>query len=343
MPERVLDLYAEFRNLTNGRPVPHGCGLLGALAFFGLDALDAAEKDAMRALALRGGQYTEAERAALLHYCQTDVDALARLLPRMAPHLDLPRALFRGRYMTAAAKMEGRGVPIDTDALTLLRENWDSIKARLVREVDRDYRVFVPAGRHLDPSTRFGAAILDAAREWGIDPHALADAAEHIHEAQREGTAERLQAIRAARHATGLTAGRVNRLLDAGRDYADVPGFDAQARELAGVYPDLGIGIGFDPNGVDEDYAPKLWELLAEPDPVPLPKYHPDTIRRAAEMVGPGGEFTPDGPLTFSVARWGEYLARKRIPWPRLESGALALDDESFKEMARLYPAEVGP
>ncbi|HJZ55301.1 MAG TPA: hypothetical protein VKE74_10100, partial [Gemmataceae bacterium] len=30
MPARVLDLYAEFRNLTNGRPVPHGSGLLGA-------------------------------------------------------------------------------------------------------------------------------------------------------------------------------------------------------------------------------------------------------------------------------------------------------------------------
>src|SRR5262245_3932274 len=148
MPERVLDLFAEFRNLTNGPSVPHGWGLLGALAFFGLDALDAAEKDAMRALALRGGHYTQAERTALLDYCASDVDALARLLPRMAPHLDLPRALLRGRYMTAAAKMEWRGVPLDTDALTLLRANWDAIKARLVREVDRDCRVFVPAGRH---------------------------------------------------------------------------------------------------------------------------------------------------------------------------------------------------
>src|SRR5262249_17941810 len=159
MPARVLDLYAEFRNLTNGRPVPHGSGLLGALAFFVLDALDAAEKDTMRALALRGGEYTDAERNALLDYCQTDADALARLLPRMAPHLDLPRALLRGRYMTAAARMEWNGVPIDTAALDRLRGNWDRIKARLVREVDRDYRVFVPARRQLHPSTPFGAPI----------------------------------------------------------------------------------------------------------------------------------------------------------------------------------------
>src|SRR5262249_31477835 len=40
---------------------------------------------------------------------------------------------------------------------------------------------------------------------------------------------------------------------------------------------------------------------------------------------------------------WAGYLARKGIPWPRLASGALALDDDTFREMARAYPAEVGP
>jgi DNA polymerase-1 len=36
LPARVLDLFAEFRTLSNGRPPAHGSGLLGALAFFGL-------------------------------------------------------------------------------------------------------------------------------------------------------------------------------------------------------------------------------------------------------------------------------------------------------------------
>jgi hypothetical protein len=343
MPVRVLDLFAEFRNMANGRPVPHGSGLLGALAFFGLDALDGTEKDSMRALALRGGEYTDNERNALLDYCQTDVDSLYRLLPRMLPHIDLPRALLRGRYMTAAARMEFNGVPVDTDALGRLRAHWDRIKARLVREVDKHYGVYVPTGRHLDPATKFGSAVLDVAKDWDIDPHALADAAEHVHEAEREGSADRLQAIRAARKATGLTAARVGKLLDAGRDHLDVPGFDVQARELAGMYPELGIGTGYNPDGVDEDFAPRLWELLAEPDPVPPAKHHPETIRRAAGLVGPGGRSASDGPLTFSAARWADYLARKRIPWPRLPSGALALDDETFKEMAKMHPAEVGP
>jgi hypothetical protein len=344
MPARILDLYAEFRNLTNGRPPAHGSGLLGALDHFGLNALDGAEKDALRLLAMRGGPHTAAERVALTDYCESDVDALARLLPRMAPRIDLPRALLRGRYMAAAARMEWTGAPIDAERLELLRRNWDRIKTRLVREVNADYGVYVPAGRRLDPATKFGAAVFDAARECGIDPYTLAEAAEYVHRTDREATAERLQAIRAARAATGLTTARVGKILDRGGDYACVPGLDVQSRELAGMYPELGIGIGYDPDGVDEDYAPKLWNLLAEPDPVPPPKHSPATIRRAVELVGAGvGNEVPDGPLTFSSERWGAYLARKRIPWPRLTSGALALDDDTFKDMAKLYPAEVGP
>jgi DNA polymerase I len=85
MPENVLDLYAEFRILSNGLPTPCGNGLLGALAWFGLDGIDAADKDSMRQLALRGGPYTDQERAALLDYCESDVAALARLLQRWHP------------------------------------------------------------------------------------------------------------------------------------------------------------------------------------------------------------------------------------------------------------------
>jgi hypothetical protein len=83
LPVNVLDLYAEFRNLTNGKTTPCGRGLLGALAYFGLDSIEAAEKESMRQLAMRGGPYTEREREALLDYCESDVRALEKLLPRM--------------------------------------------------------------------------------------------------------------------------------------------------------------------------------------------------------------------------------------------------------------------
>jgi hypothetical protein len=115
LPARILDLYAEFRNHTNGLPLPLGRGLVGALAHFGLDAMGGAEKDSMRQLVLRGGPWSQAERQAILDYCQSDVDALALLWPRMLPAIirqpgDLERALLRGRYMAASARMEHAGV-----------------------------------------------------------------------------------------------------------------------------------------------------------------------------------------------------------------------------------------
>jgi DNA polymerase I len=207
MPARILDLFAEFRCLTNGLRTPCGNGLLGASVYHGIDGIDAAEKDSMRNLALRGGPYTDTEKAALLDYCESDVLALARLLPAMLPKIDVPRALLRGRYMAAAAEMEHSGVPVDVDLLHRLQEHWGEIKAGLVREVDRDYGVFVPTGR-----------------------------------------------------------------------------------------------------------GP------------------------AAESIScDGGEWR--GPLSFSVARFTDWLVTNNIPWPCLPSGNLALDDDTFRAMAKSYPA----
>ena len=142
VPERVLDLFTEFRNHTNGIPTVSGAGLLGALAHCGLDSIGTIEKDEMRDLILRGGPWTDAERKAILDYCESDVEALARLLPAMLPKIDLPRALLRGRYMAAAARMERNGVPIDVDTLELLRLHWSDIQDQLIAEVDRDYGIY---------------------------------------------------------------------------------------------------------------------------------------------------------------------------------------------------------
>jgi DNA polymerase I len=191
MPEHLLDLYCEFRNLTNGCPTLCGSGLLGASAHFGLPAIEAVEKNELRELAMRDGPFSERERLLLLDYCQTDVDALKKLLSAMLPDIDLPRALLRGRYMAAAARIEWNGVPIDQGSLNRLRTGWQEIKGCLISVVDSAYGLY-------------------------------------------EGT-------------------------------------------------------------------------------------------------------------TFKRVRWEAYLAANDIPWPRLSSGALALDDETFRQMARRYPDQVGP
>jgi hypothetical protein len=141
-PRRVLDLFTEFRNRANGATTPSGFGLLGALAYYGLDGIGATEKNEMRDLISRGGPWTDAEQAAILDYCESDVAALSRLLPKMWPQIDLPRALLRGRYMAAAARMERNGVPIDVKTLRLLRNHWSNIQDQLIAEIDKDYGVF---------------------------------------------------------------------------------------------------------------------------------------------------------------------------------------------------------
>lgn len=146
LPSNVIDLYAEFRAQTNGKPLPCGQGLLGALTYFGEEAIEAQEKDAMRTLILRGEPYNPDEQAAILDYCESDVVALAKLLPHLLPAWQAPvglgHALLRGRYAKAVARIEHAGIPIDRDLLDRLRTNWDSLKDQLIATVDRGYHVY---------------------------------------------------------------------------------------------------------------------------------------------------------------------------------------------------------
>ena len=147
MPVNVLDLYVEFRCETNGLPLPNGRGLLGALSRHDLSSISKEEKQDMRDLVLRGGPWTDQERQDILEYCQGDVDCLGPLLERMLPRITavsngLSNAVLRGAYMKTVAVMERNGVPIDTETLDRLRDNWTAIKAKLIRDVDQDYHVY---------------------------------------------------------------------------------------------------------------------------------------------------------------------------------------------------------
>ena len=142
LPENVLDLFVEFRCLTNGTTPPNGAGLLGALLYFGLPSMAAKHKDAMRDLVLRGGPWTAQEQRDILDYCETDVSALELLLPAMLPTLDLPRALMRGRYMKAVSHIHAVGTPIDTEMRQEIATYWDQIQDALIAQIDASYGVY---------------------------------------------------------------------------------------------------------------------------------------------------------------------------------------------------------
>jgi DNA polymerase-1 len=163
IPARVLDLYPEFRIQTNGLRLLYKRNLLGALAHYGLDGIDVAEKESMRQLALRGGPWTAEERTALLNYCESDVIALERLFGKMLPTLDLPRAVLRGRYMIAAARIEYEGVPVDVAALAVLREHWEAVQDALVARIDANFGVF---DRRTFKASRFADLLLAHGIRW---------------------------------------------------------------------------------------------------------------------------------------------------------------------------------
>jgi hypothetical protein len=162
LPFNVLDLYVEHRCLTNGRVLPAGNSLIGALEARNLPGLDSAEKDNMRGRILQGPPYTAAEQANIIRYCAGDTAGLERLLQHMTRYIDWPRALYRGRYLGAVAHMEWNGAPVDVPLWQTLTANWEPLKRCLIDVVDKDFQVYADG--------KFGEQrFLSYCRRRGID------------------------------------------------------------------------------------------------------------------------------------------------------------------------------
>lgn len=143
VPVRVLDLYVEFKRHICGRDrEPNKPSLVYALDWFGLESLDVNDKEEMRQLAIRGEPYSNEERRDLLNYCEADVRALPRLLDALKPSIDWPRAVLRGNFMKAMARVEANGIPIDTPTLALLDEHWESLQTEMIERVDKHFEIY---------------------------------------------------------------------------------------------------------------------------------------------------------------------------------------------------------
>lgn len=162
-PDHVLDLFAEFRAVTNGRTMwdgtPMRASLIAALNHYGLDAMAVIEKQSMIDLIKRGHPFTQGEQSAILDYCSQDVVALEKLVSAMLPDIDIPYAVFRGRYSKAVGAMEFTGTPIDVPMLNRLCQNWSALKLKLAGDVEAQHEYGVYDG--ISWSSRRFAALLD--------------------------------------------------------------------------------------------------------------------------------------------------------------------------------------
>ena len=143
-PVCAIDPYLEFRHLANDGAIESSdrdkgfFGINGALRYFCDDGLDLVHKKDMRARIMQGPPFTLEERREILEYCESDVRALARLIPHIIPTIrSLPHAMFRAKYMWPVALEERRGVPIDLPFLTRIRNNWDDMRVDMTTELDQ--------------------------------------------------------------------------------------------------------------------------------------------------------------------------------------------------------------
>jgi DNA polymerase I len=137
----VLDVYVETIASINGNTTVWSLkkrpGLLEALPLYGLAAcMNAEEKERMRRLILEHVDYTCEQRREIQIYNRQDVIETVKLLKVLAPAIDWPRALLRGRYMASVARMEWQGLPIDRCYLEPLLERWELLQLHYIRRDD---------------------------------------------------------------------------------------------------------------------------------------------------------------------------------------------------------------
>jgi hypothetical protein len=131
-PERLIDLYAEYRWLRNG----YAC-LVDALLRYRLPCIGAAAKEANRNLILTTRTWTPDLVTETLRYNLSDADGTLAVGLKTAAKLDMPRALLRGRYDQVCGIIEYHGVPLDGawwDRFARVRK---PLLLRLVKELDR--------------------------------------------------------------------------------------------------------------------------------------------------------------------------------------------------------------
>ena len=221
----------------------------------GLPAMAAATKEANRRLVMDRWDWSEQEVATILAYCQDDVVLTTRLLEWMAPAIDYPRALLRGRYMTAVARMERAGIPIDTNLHGHLAACWEPLKARLIEEVDADFCVYEGTTFKSD---RFAALLAQSRMDWPRYPSGrlILDDDTFREQSRRYSHLYPLRQLRATLSGlrlTGLSIGRDGRNRCLLSPFASVTGRNQPTRSTFGpakwmrhlIKPPEGYGVAY--------------------------------------------------------------------------------------------------
>ena len=140
-PENVLCTYFETCAAINGLDI---VGLIKkrpklteACDLFGIEhTVTRASKDILYETVLEHENYTEEQLREIAEGNRADVLLEGRLLGVLAPTINVPAALHRGRYAKAVVDMEHRGIPISLPHLRELERQWQSLRMHFIGRDD---------------------------------------------------------------------------------------------------------------------------------------------------------------------------------------------------------------
>jgi DNA polymerase-1 len=171
LPHNTLCTYTEASAAINGLNIV-GLGakrpsLLETCDLYGIPHVTAEYKNQMRALILEHDTYTPEQWLEIDQYNRSDVDEDLQLLEKLAPGLNLPAALFRGRYLAAVTDIELRGLPVDVDCIRELVEQWQALRLYYIRR-DDTFHLYDETGSFVED--RFTALVKDRGWIWSRTP-----------------------------------------------------------------------------------------------------------------------------------------------------------------------------
>ena len=141
MPRHVLCTYFETCAAINGLDIvgltKKRPSLLEACDLFDIPHMGKEHKAHVRDLILNNTEYTEEQWREIDAYNQDDVLLDTPLLKAIAPTIDMPAALFRGRYAAAVADWELRGIPVDVPYVRNLEACWQTLRMFYIQRDDQ--------------------------------------------------------------------------------------------------------------------------------------------------------------------------------------------------------------
>ena len=157
LPRNIFDVFVEVKRLYLDKRQRGKFSLLDTAYSYGcMDVMTKDEKDETRDLIIYNTEYSDEQRSRILEYCMEDVRTTTRVFKALVQDIEkqnklttvndykreLWQCMFRGASISAVAKIEKNGIPLDNHKLNLFNQHWIAVKDKLILKYNKDIDCF---------------------------------------------------------------------------------------------------------------------------------------------------------------------------------------------------------